>query len=60
MLASTDLSFPVYGQNHFLIFPYENRIVMGKYRSEEARILAYLTLLISERKTYIVHIMSQD
>ena len=54
MLTFSDLRFPVYGQNHVLVFPYEERIVMGKYRSEEARILAYLTLLISERKTYHV------
>ena len=60
MLAFSDLRFLVYGQNHVLIFPYEERIVMGKHRSEEARILAYLALLISERKTYIFHIMSQD
>ena len=60
MLAFFDPRFPVYVQNHVLIFPDEDRIVMGEYRSEEARILAYLTLWISERKTYIFHIMSQD
>ena len=44
MLAFFDLRFPVYEQNHVLIFPDEDRIVIEKYRSEEARILAYLTL----------------
>ena len=32
---------------------------MGKHRSEEARILAYLALLISERKTYFSHHVSR-
>ena len=46
MLVFSDLCFPVYEQNHILIFLYEERIV----DSEEARILKHIFFKILNLK----------